>query len=137
MNRMETLDAMSETAHQVDVVDQVVRRWTAAFNGHDPEEMAALFAPDALFQGFGPEPLVGREAVADYYKAVPDYRRAVDVGVLQAYAIGDDVAGGFVDVTFRDPADWKARVYLSLVLQRAGGNWEIRQYHVSRVSNER
>jgi uncharacterized protein (TIGR02246 family) len=130
------VDAMSEATHQVDAVHQVVRRWTAAFNSHDLEEMAALFAPDALFQGFGPEPLVGREAAAGYYKAVPNYRRAVDVGVLHAYAIGDDVAGGFVDVTFRDPADWEARVYLSLVLQRASGNWEIRQYHVSRVSDE-
>jgi hypothetical protein len=56
--------------------------------------------------------------------------------VLHAYTICDDVAGGFVDVTFRDPADWEARVYLSLVVQRAAGDWEIRQYHVSRVSNE-
>lgn len=99
---------------------QVVGRWVVAFNTHNPAEMAALFASDALFQGFGPEPLVGRDAVADYYKAVPDYRRAVSAGVLHAYVIGDDVAGGFVDVTFRDPADWEARVYLSLVLQRAG-----------------
>ena len=115
---------------------QVVGRWVAAFNSHNPAEMAALFASDVLFQGLGPEPLVGRDAVSDYYNAVPPYRRAVGVGVLHAYAIGDDVAGGFVDVTFREPADWEARVYLSLVLQRAGSGWEIRQYHVSRVSDE-
>lgn len=127
---------MDEARHQADAVHQVVGRWVVAFNSHNPAEMAALFASDALFQGFGPEPLVGRDAVADYYKAVPDYRRAVDVGVLHAYAIGDDVAGGFVDVTFREPADWEARVYLSLVLQRAGSGWVIRQYHVSRVSDE-
>jgi hypothetical protein len=102
------------------------------FSTHDLEEIPALFAPDALFQGFGP----GREAAAGYYQPVPDYRRAVDVGVLHAYAIGDDVAGGFVDVTFRGPADWEARVYLSLVMQRASGNWEILQGHVSRVSDE-
>ncbi|MEU1628482.1 SgcJ/EcaC family oxidoreductase [Streptomyces sp. NPDC020096] len=127
---------MSETTQQLDSVDQIVERWTAAFNSHNPGDMAALFAPDALFQGFGPEPLVGREAVAAYYQAVPDHRRAVDVSVLHAYAIGRDVAGGFVAVTFRDPSDWKARVYLSLVLQRVSGDWEIRQYHVSRVGDE-
>jgi uncharacterized protein (TIGR02246 family) len=133
---MERVNAMREATHQVNAVHEVVGRWTVAFNRHDLKEMAALFAPDALFQGFGPEPLVGRGAAADYYAAGPEYRRAEDVRVLHAYTIGDDVAGGFVDVTFRDPADWEARVYLSLVVQRAGGDWAIRQYHVSRVSNE-
>ena len=127
---------MTETTHQVDVVIELVERWAAAFNSHDLQEMAALFDPDALFQGFGPAPLVGRAAAADYYQAVPDYRRAADVRVLHTWAIGDDVAGGFVDVTFRGPDDWEARVYLSLVLQRSGEDWKIRQYHVSRVRDE-
>jgi uncharacterized protein (TIGR02246 family) len=127
---------MTEAMHQVVAVDQVVARWTAAFNSHDLKEMAALFAPDAVFQGFGPAPLVGRDAAVDYYQAVPDYRSAADVSVLHAWAIGDDVAGGFVDITFRDPDGWEARVYLSLVLQRSGHDWEIQQYHVSRVSDE-
>ncbi|WP_370347885.1 SgcJ/EcaC family oxidoreductase [Catenulispora sp. MAP5-51] len=127
---------MNQATHEVDAVREVVERWMAAFNSHDLTAMAGLFAPDALFQGFGPEPLVSRDAVAEYYGAVPGYRRAEDVSVLHAWAIGQDAAGGFVDVTFRDPADWEARVYLSLVLQRADERWEILQYHVSRVSNE-
>jgi uncharacterized protein (TIGR02246 family) len=85
---------MIEATHQVHAVHQVVRRWAALFNSHDLEEIPALFAPDALFQGFGPEPLVGREAAAGYYRPFPITRRAVDVGVLHAYAIGDEVAGG-------------------------------------------
>jgi uncharacterized protein (TIGR02246 family) len=127
---------MSDAMDRVDAVAQITKRWTAAFNNHDWEEMASLFASDALFQGFGPEPLIGRDLVAGYYEAVPSYRSAVDVSVLHAYAIGNDVAGGFVDVTFRDPAGWEARVYLSLVLQHAGLDWKIRQYHVSRVTHE-
>jgi uncharacterized protein (TIGR02246 family) len=120
----------------VDAVDQVVGRWAAAFNSHDVRDIAALFAPDALFQGIGPAPLVGRDAAGDYYRAVPDSNRATDVRVLHTWAIGEDVLGGFVDITFRGPDDWELRVYLSLVLQRSGGDWEIRQYHVSRVSDE-
>jgi uncharacterized protein (TIGR02246 family) len=127
---------MAEVTDQVDALDQVVERWAAAFNSHDGMRMAALFAPDALFQGFGPAPLVGRDAVAAYYQDVPDYRRAADVRVMHTWTIGDDVAGGFLDVTFRGPEDWAARVYLSLTLQRSGADWQIRQYHVSRVSNE-
>lgn len=53
--------------------------------------------------GLRARPLVGREAAAGCYQPVPDYRRALDVVVLRGYAIGGDVAGGFVDVTFRDP----------------------------------
>jgi uncharacterized protein (TIGR02246 family) len=127
---------MMDATQQVDAMTEAVDRWTAAFNNHDTREMAALFASKALFQGFGPEPLVGRDAAADYYRALPDYRRAADVRLLHTWAIGDDVAGGFVDITFRDPDGWNAQVYLSLVLQRCGQEWKIQQYHVSQVSDE-
>jgi len=69
-----------------------------------------------------------------YYGAVPDYRRAEDVAVLCSYPIGDGVAGGFLKVVFRDPSGWEAPVHLSLVVQRQGEQWLIRQYHVSRTS---
>jgi uncharacterized protein (TIGR02246 family) len=119
-----------------DAMHEVLDRWTAAFNSHQTEAMAELFAADALFQGFGLEVLSGQAAVRGYYEAVPEYRSAVDVSVLHSYEIGDQVTGGFADVTFRDPSGWEARVHLSLVLQQGGDGWQIRQYHVSRVSDE-
>jgi len=51
-----------------------------------------------------------------------------------SYLIGDGVAGGFLKVVFRDPSGWEAPVHLSLVVQREGEQWLIRQYHVSRMS---
>ncbi|MFJ1996260.1 SgcJ/EcaC family oxidoreductase [Streptomyces asiaticus] len=120
-------DAMNDPMHQV------LTRWQAAFDGHRTDAMADLFTPDALFQGFGPETVSGRDAVRDYYEAVPDYRRA-HLGDVRGYRIGERVAGGFADVTFRDPTGWEAAVHLSLVLQREGGGWRIRQYHVSRIA---
>jgi uncharacterized protein (TIGR02246 family) len=119
-----------------DAIHEVLDRWTAAFNSHQADAMTDLFTADVLFQGFGPEVLSGQIAVRGYYEAVPDYRRAEDVTVLHSYEIGDQVTGGFADVTFRDPSGWEARVHLSLVLQRSGDAWRIRQYHVSRVSEE-
>ncbi|WP_406221113.1 SgcJ/EcaC family oxidoreductase [Streptomyces decoyicus] len=113
----------------------VLRRWKAAFDGHQPDAMADLFTPDALFQGFGPAVLTGREAVRGYYEAVPPDRRA-EVTVLHTYTIGEQAAGGFVDVTFGDAHDWEAHVHLSLVLQLDDAGWRIRQYHVSRVEAE-
>ena len=118
-----------------DSMHEVLRRWKAAFDGHQVDVMADLFTPDALFQGFGPEVLVGRDAVRGYYEAVPDNRSA-DATVLHTYTIGEQVAGGFADVTFRDPTGWEVPVHLSLVLQHDGGSWRIRQYHVSRISAE-
>jgi uncharacterized protein (TIGR02246 family) len=116
-------------------MEEVLGRWKIAFDGHKTDVMASLFTPDALFQGFGPTVISGREAVREYYDAVPDDRIA-DVSILHTYTIGEDVAGGFADVTFSDPAGWEAAVHLSLVLQSVGGNWSIRQYHVSQVMTE-
>jgi uncharacterized protein (TIGR02246 family) len=113
----------------------VLDLWKAAFDGHQPEVMAELFTNDALFQGFGPEVIAGRDAVRDYYAAVADNRSA-DVDLLHTYTIGDQAAGGFADVTFRDPTGWTAPVHMSLVLQFEDGAWKIRQYHVSRISTE-
>ncbi|MGW9030669.1 hypothetical protein ACWGQ5_42690 [Streptomyces sp. NPDC055722] len=67
-----------------------------------------------------------------YYDAVADDRSA-DVTVLSTYTIGDQAAGGFADVTLKDPHGWKAAVHMSLVLQRENDARRIRQYHVSRV----
>ncbi|MFF7202215.1 YybH family protein [Streptomyces sp. NPDC008141] len=113
----------------------VLKQWKSAFDSHRPDVMADLFTPDALFQGFGPEVLSGRESVRDYYEAVARDRSA-DVTILHTYEIGDQVAGGFADVTFRGDDGWEAPVHMSLTLQRDGGAWRIRQYHVSRVMTE-
>lgn len=110
--------------------------WKSAFNSHDPDAMAELFTPDALFQGYGPEPTVGPDAVRTYYAAVAADRHA-DGAVLHTYDLGEDVAGGFAEVRIRDTESLQAHVYLSLVLVRQGtpqgAVWRIRQYHVSPV----
>ncbi|WP_331772802.1 nuclear transport factor 2 family protein (plasmid) [Embleya sp. NBC_00888] len=113
----------------------VLRYWKAAFDGHRSDAMADLFTPDALFQGFGPTVLTGRDAVRGYYEAVPAGRRA-EVTVLRTYTIGEQVAGGFADVTFGDAHGWEVHVHLSLVLRLDDAGWRIRQYHVSRVDAE-
>jgi uncharacterized protein (TIGR02246 family) len=116
-------------------MQDVLGRWKTAFNHHETDVMASLFTADALFQGFGPSVISGRKAIRGYYDTVPDDRSA-DVTILHTYTIGEQTAGGFADVTFGEPSGWEARVHLSLVLQRANGNWLICQYHVSQVMTE-
>jgi uncharacterized protein (TIGR02246 family) len=118
-----------------DPMHDILDRWKTAFDAHETEVMAGLFTPDALFQGFGPRVISGRQAVRGYYDAVADNRRA-DVTILDTYTIGEHTAGGFADVTFGDGVDWEVSVHLSLVLQRDGSEWRIRQYHVSEVRPE-
>ncbi|MFB9680540.1 YybH family protein [Streptosporangium vulgare] len=110
----------------------ILERWKAAFDGHRPDAMAELFTDDALFLGFLPEPVSGREAVRAYYEAVPPGRTA-EVGALRTYALGEAVAGGFAAVTFLGGDEGAVPVNLSLVLVRDGDAWRIRHYHVSRV----
>jgi uncharacterized protein (TIGR02246 family) len=116
-------------------IEEVLARWKSAFDLHQTDVMANMFMPQALFQGFGPSVISGRDAIRAYYDAVPD-NRAADVTILDTYRIGEGVAGGFADVTFSDPEGWEAAVHLSLVLQLVKGSWFIRQYHVSQVMAE-
>ncbi|MFD1547422.1 SgcJ/EcaC family oxidoreductase [Nonomuraea guangzhouensis] len=118
-----------------DPMREILNRWKAAFDGRQVDAMADLFTSDALFQGFGPKVVTGRDAVRAYYDAVPDGRTA-EVTVLGTYTIGEEMAGGFADVTFGGPKGWEVAVHLSLVLRRDQGTWRIRQYHVSKVITE-
>jgi uncharacterized protein (TIGR02246 family) len=113
----------------------LLARWKSAFDGHETGVLASLFTTDAVFQGFGPTVISGREAIRGYYEAVP-YNRSAEVTILHVYTIGEEVAGGFADVTFSDAAGWEAAVHLSLVLQLVDRDWLIRQYHVSQVMTE-
>jgi uncharacterized protein (TIGR02246 family) len=126
---------MTKEGIMTDPMREILDRWKAAFDGSQLDAMADLFTPDALFQGFGPKVIAGRGAVRAYDAAVPDDRTA-DVTVLRTYLIGEQAAGGFADVTFRDSKGWEAAVHLSLTLQRDPDAWRIRQYHVSRVIAE-
>jgi uncharacterized protein (TIGR02246 family) len=113
----------------------LLSRWKLAFDGHDNCGMAKLFTTDAVFQGFGPTVISGQGNIREYYEAVPDNRTA-DVKLVHVYSIGEEVAGGFADVTFSDRAGWEVAVHLSLVLQFVDGDWLIRQYHVSEVMTD-
>ncbi|GHF09561.1 hypothetical protein GCM10014715_76690 [Streptomyces spiralis] len=114
------------------VLTQLLNDWKKAFDGHHTDDMAALFTQDALFQGFGPDVLEGREAVKGYYEAVPD-NRSTEFRILHEYEAAPGAVAGFADVTFSDPTGWAARVHLSMVAVTDAGTWRIRQYHVSFV----
>ena len=114
----------------------VLDRWARAFNEAAPERVADCFEPGALFQGLQPACLVGRDAIAAYYRAVPVGTRTT-AQVTHALALGEHAVTAFATLRF-DMADGSSvSVRLSLTLLRdslARPGWVIAQWHAARVS---
>lgn len=119
------------SADEAAQLDAVLTRWKAAVNAHQPEQVAALFTKDAIFQGLHPYS-VGPASVAEYYATLP-------VGMTAAYtlretrALSDDLVLGYftVDFAFTDRATLK--VYLSVIIRQDADGWRIAHYQVSHL----
>ncbi|MCK2221819.1 SgcJ/EcaC family oxidoreductase [Actinomadura sp. ATCC 31491] len=118
---------MSKEAVLRDVLD----RWRAGLAAHEPQQVAALFTEDAIFQGLRPYS-VGRDGVAAYYDAQPPGLAAA-YRVLEIKEPADDLVLGYlaVDFTFTDrPA---LHVNLGVLLRRTAEGWRIAHYQVSHL----
>ncbi|MET9603616.1 SgcJ/EcaC family oxidoreductase [Streptomyces sp. NPDC006512] len=120
-------------ANRFGVLADILEEWRAAFDAHKADEITALFAEDALFQGLSPQLLEGRAQIRTYYENVPPGTTAA-VEVLHSRTVAADALAGFATVTFTDPAKGPLPVRLSVAAQHLGGAWRIRQYHVSRLT---
>ena len=126
----------SNPDHGSDTLHALLGLWQAAFDNHDAEALAGLFAPDVLFQGLAPVLLSGRDAVLDYYRNVPPGTHAL-IEDIQAICLTPDVMSGHAKVTFVE-ADRRLRpVCLSLTAQKISGQWQIKSYHASGLPESR
>ncbi|MEU7476160.1 hypothetical protein AB0A63_09260 [Lentzea sp. NPDC042327] len=78
----------------IDVMD----RWKAAVDAHEPQRVAELFTEDAIFQGLKPYG-VGREAVAAYYDSQPIGLKA-EYEVLETRELAENLTLGYLAVDF-------------------------------------
>jgi muconolactone delta-isomerase len=122
----------SETAaDEADLLDAVLARWKAAVDAHQPDQVAALFTTDAIFQGLHPY-TVGPAGVAGYYAAQP-------MGMTAAYtlretrALSDGLVLGYLTVDFGFTDRATLTVYLSVIIRREPDGWRIAHYQVSRL----
>ena len=111
------------------IVVEVLDRWKAAIEARRPDDVAALFADDAIFQGLRPY-AVGRQGIAEYYAGQPvglspNYR------VLETRQLAHDVVFGYVavDFTFTDRAS--VPTLLGVLLTDVDDRWLIAHYQVS------
>ena len=112
-------------------VANVLDQWADGIRRHQPDQVALLFTPDALLQGFDPEPGFGRAAVAAYYAKQP-------VGLSPEYTfvsvrqLGDGIVT-YAHVLFTRPDGTEIPVYLTLITEQDREKDLISHYHVSRI----
>jgi ketosteroid isomerase-like protein len=119
------------SANEADLLDAVLTRWKAAVDAHQPEQVAALFTTDAIFQGLHPY-TVGPAGVAEYYAAQPTGMTAAYM-LRETRALSDGLVLGYltVDFGFRDRPT--LTVYLSVIIRQDADGWRIVHYQVSRL----
>jgi muconolactone delta-isomerase len=119
------------SADQADMLDAVLSRWKAAVDTHQPEQVAALFATDAIFQGLHPH-TVGTAGVADYYAAQPTGMTAAYT-LRETRVLSDGLVLGYLTVDFGFTDRATLTVYLSVIIRQDAGGWRIAHYQVSRL----
>jgi muconolactone delta-isomerase len=119
------------SADEADLLDAVLTRWKAAVDAHRPEQVAALFTADAIFQGLHPY-AVGPAGVAEYYAGQPMGMTAV-YKLRETRALSDGLVLGYLTVDFGFTDRATRTVYLSVIIRRDAGGWRISHYQVSRL----
>lgn len=123
--------SLNSTAHSEAVLRDMLDRWKAAVDAHEPQRVASLFAEDAIFQGLHPY-AVGRQGVAEYYDSQPLGMTAA-YRILETRRIADDAVLGYLSVDFSFTDRPTLSVLLGLLLKRATDGWYISHYQVSRL----
>ena|ERR1700722_11978348 len=114
-----------------ELIDAVLTRWRAAVNAHQPEQVAALFTADAIFQGLHPY-TVGPAGVAEYYAAQPSGLTAAYT-ILETRALSDGLVLGFLTVDFGFSDRATLTVNLSVIVRPEADGPRISHYQVSRL----
>lgn len=122
-------------SYQTTTAEEAVRglldEWATGIAEHRPRDVAALFTPDALFQGFDPTPGFDRDHVAAYYSKQPvGLTAAFDLIATRELAAG--VVLGYARVLFARP-DGPVPVFLTVVAERSQDGWALSHYHVSKI----
>jgi NAD(P)-dependent dehydrogenase (short-subunit alcohol dehydrogenase family) len=131
VERFGRVDTLVNNAGVADMLDAVLTRWKAAVDAHQPEDVAALFALDAIFQGLHPY-TVGPAGVAEYYAAQPTGMTAAYT-LRETRALSDGLVLGYLTVDFGFSDRATLTVYLSVIIRQDADGWRIVHYQVSRL----
>ncbi|MEU6431238.1 SgcJ/EcaC family oxidoreductase [Microbispora sp. NPDC046973] len=113
------------------ILRDVLDRWRAGVDAHLPQQVAALFTEDAIFQGLRPYS-VGRPGVAAYYDSQPAGLTAA-YRIVESRALADDLVLGYLAVGFSFTDRPTLHVHLGVLVKRTEEGWRIAHYQVSRL----
>lgn len=122
---------MPDTTATEAILHDVLDRWKAGVDNHEPERIASLFTEDAIFQGLRPYS-VGRRDVADYYASQPASLSAA-YRILESRRLSEDTALGYLTVDFSFTDRPTVSINLLVLLKRSDADWLISHYQVSRL----
>jgi uncharacterized protein (TIGR02246 family) len=122
---------MNSNTDREAILRSVLDRWKAAVDRHEPQQAAAQFTEDAIFQGVQPYS-VGRPGIAAYYDSQPLGLTAT-YRILETRAPADDLVLGYLAVDFSFTDRPTLSLYLSVLVKRTEEGWYISHYQVSRL----
>ena len=122
---------MASTTDNETILRTVLDDWKAAFDAHNPQQAAALFTDDAIFQGLHPY-TVGPQGVADYYASLPLGMTAT-YRILETRRPADSLILGYLSIDFTFIDRPTLTVNLCVLIQPAPGGAKISHYQVSRL----
>jgi len=118
-------------------VEAATQRWIAAFNRKDTDGIAALYAPDAVFQGTSSGEIRDTPAlVREYFKSLAtlgDQRMATGDHRVQLYGDIAINSGYYTRSGTQDGKPVEGRARFSFVYARRNGQWLIVNHHSSSV----
>lgn len=114
------------------VIREVMDRWKAGIDAHEPHRVAELFAADGIFQGLRPYS-VGRQGVTAYYDSQP-VGLTVVYRILETRNIAPDAVLGYLRADFTFPDGSVINVNLGVLIVNTGDGWRVQYYQASRVT---
>jgi hypothetical protein len=122
---------MSISSAREKALEDVLLRWKTAVDAHQPNDVAALFTADAIFQCLHPYG-VGPADVAEYYESQP-LGMVANYEILETRRPAEGLILGYARVEFTFTEREPINVYLSLLLKQVGDAWQIDHYQVSKL----
>lgn len=113
------------------VLRDVLDRWKSAVDAHEPEQVAAVFTENAIFQGLHPY-TVGKQGVADYYASQPLGMKA-HYQILETRRPAPDLVLGYLAVEFSFTDRPPLPVFLAVLANRTPEGYRIAHYQVSKL----
>ncbi|PSM44947.1 hypothetical protein C6Y14_02255 [Streptomyces dioscori] len=114
---------MNDMSDSEAVLRDVLDRWKAAVDRHEPRQVAAQFTEDAIFQGLRPHS-VGRPGVAAYYASQP-LGLTAEYRILETRRPADDLVLGYLSVDFSFTDRPALAVNLGVLVRREEEDWRI------------